>query len=275
MAAMKKKNISKSTIYVRELPDQTNAAFGVYMDGKLLTTPAGIPVTAENPRGLRLMAAELDFADALDVSGINLYGMYSTEKEFVVAGRSCMGDELACALSSDAVLTMCSGPEARSQWEYYPLVIDFLADNNLKHPCCTQMPSPDGKGDMWSEDGWEENMQGIIEFVDSQLLMFTPSVSSAFLTALTVLDSPVLALMLVQGKATPKEVACLYLLGNCIFSKGFYDVKRKEEQRLLESITKTAECIRAYVELFSTARGRGLEGGWSPTWTGRASRWQQ
>jgi hypothetical protein len=197
MALMKKKNIRRSTIFVRELPDQTDAAFGVYMDGKLLTTPAGIPVTAMNPRGLRLMAAELDFSDVLDVSGINLYGMYSTEKEFVVAGRSCMGDELPCALSCDAILTLCSGPEARYQWEYYPLVVEFLECNNLKHPCYTQMPSPNGERSVWSEDGWKENMQGIIDFVESQLLLFAPSQSSAFLTAMTFLDSPVLSLMLV------------------------------------------------------------------------------
>jgi hypothetical protein len=250
MMAVRKKNISRSTFFVRELPDQTNAVYGLYMNGNLLTSPDGIPVTAENPRGLRLMAAELDFADALDVSGINLYGMYSTEKEFVVAGRSCMGNELSCALASDAVLTLCSGHEARYQWEYYPLVIDFLATNNLKHPCCTQMPTPDGQRSIWSEDEWEANANGIADFVESQLLLFTPSQSSAFLTALTFLDSPILALMLVQGRASPKEVAYLYLLGNCYYSKAFVDVQRKDEKKMLESITKNAECIRDYVELF-------------------------
>ena len=250
MMTTRKKNIRKSTFYVRELPDQIDPAYGLYMDGELLTTPSGIPITAENPRGLRLMAAELDFADILDVSDINLFGMYSTEREFVEVGRSCMGDELSGALSSDAILTLCSGPEARSQWEYYPLVIDFLAANNLKHPCCTQMPSPDGKRDIWSEDTWEANAQRIIDFVESQLLLFSPSQSSAFLTAMTFLESPVLALMLVRGKASPKEVACLYLLGNCIYSKGFSDVQRKDEKKLLGSITKNAECIRTYVELF-------------------------
>ena len=248
--ATRKKNISRSTFYVRELPDQTDAAYGLYMDGELLTSPSGILVTANNPRGLRLMAAELDFADVLDVSGINLYGLYSTEKEFVEAGQSCMGDELSCALSRDVVLALCSGPEVRYQWEYYPLVIDFLEANNLKHPCCTQMPSPYGKRNIWSENEWEVNAQGIADFVESQLLLFTPSQSSAFLTAMTFLNSPVLALMLVQGKASPKEVACLYLLGNCIYSKGFSDVQRRDERKLLESITKNAECIRTYVELF-------------------------
>jgi len=250
MMATRKKNISRSTFYVREMPDQTSATYGVYMDGKLLTTPNCIPVTANQPRGLRLMAAELDFADVLDVTAITCYGMYSTEKEFVVAGRSCMGDELACALSRDAVLTLCSGPEARYQWQYYSLVVEFLEANNLKHPCYTQMPSPDGKRDMWSEDAWETNMQGIVAFVESQLLLFAPSQSSAFLTAMTFLDSPVLSLMLLQGKASPKEIACLYLLGNCYYSKGFSDVQRKDEKKMLESITKNAECIRTYVELF-------------------------
>ena len=250
MAAIKKKNISRSTFYVRELPDQTDAAFGVYMDGALLTTPAGNPVTGKNPRGLRLMAAELDFADVLDVTGINLYGMYSTEKEFVVAGRSCMGDDLPCSLASDVVLTLCSGPEARYQWAYYPLVIDFLQENGLKHPCYTQMPSPDGERSVWSDGEWESNTKRIIDFVESQLLRLTPSQSSAFLTALTFLDSPVLSLMLVQGKASPKEVACLYLLGNCFFSKAFSDVQRKDEKKMMESITKNADCIRTYVELF-------------------------
>ena len=220
------------------------------MDSKLLTTPSGFPVIAKNPRGLRLMAAELDFADVLDVTSVNLYGMYSTEKEFVEMGRSCMGDELTGALSNDAILTLCSGPEARYQWEYYPLIIDFLGANNLKHPCCTQMPTPDGKRDMWSEYEWVTNMKGIDDFVESQLLMFTPSQSSAFLTALTFLDSPLLALMLVQGKVFPKEVACLYLLGNCFYSKGFSDVQRKDEKKVLESITKNAECVRSYVGLF-------------------------
>jgi hypothetical protein len=250
MAAMKKKNISRSTFYVRGLPDQTDAVFGVYMDGELLTTPAGIPVTAKNPRGLRVMAGELDFSDVLDVTSVCLYGMFSTEREFVEVGRSCMGDELACALACDAVLTLCSGPEARHQWKYYPLVIDFLVANHLKHPCCPQMPSPDGKRDIWSEDTWEANRQEIIGFVESQLLLFTPSQSSAFLTAMTFLNSPVLALMLVQGKASPKEVACMYLLGNCFYSKGFSDVQRKDEKKMLESITQNAECIRTYVELF-------------------------
>jgi hypothetical protein len=250
MMATRKKNISRSTFYVIELPDQTDTTYGVYMNGMPLTTPAGNPVTAKNPRGLRLMAAELDFSDVLDVTRINLYGMFSTEKEFVVAGLSCMGDELACALSRDAILTMCSGPEARCQWEYYPLVIDFLKTGGLKHPCYTQMPSPYGERRVWSEDGWEENMQGVIDFVESQLLLFTPSQSSAFLTAMTFLDSPVLSLMLVQGKVSPKEVACLYLLGNCFYSKVFSDVQRKEEKKMLESITKNAECIRTYVELF-------------------------
>jgi len=249
MAVMRKKNISRSTFYVRELPEQTDAAYGVYMDGALLTTPAGIPVTAKKPRGLRLMAAELDFADVLDVSGINLYGMFSTEKEFVIAG-SCMGDELPCALSSDAVLTLCSGPEVRYQWAYYPLVIDFLEENGLKHPCYTQMPSPDGTRSIWSEDEWKANAKGIVDLVERQLVMLTPSQSSAFLTALTFLESPVLALMLVIGKASPKEVACIYLLGSCIFSKGFSDVLRKDEKKLLEAITRNAECVRTYVELF-------------------------
>jgi len=250
MMAIRKKNISRSTFYVRELPDRTDAAYGVYMDGDLLVTPVGLPVTSKNQRGLRLMAAELDFADVLDVTGINLYGMYSTEKEFVVAGRSCMGDELSCALASDAVLTLCSGPEARCQWEYYPLVIDFLESNRLKHPCCTQMPSPDGHCNMWSEDAWDANTRGIVDFIDSQLMLFTPSQSSAFLTAMTFLDSPILALMLVQGKAFPKEVACLYLLGNCYYSKAFPDIQRKDEKKMLESITKNAECVKTYVELF-------------------------
>lgn len=250
MAAMRKRNISRSTFYVRELPDQTDTTYGVYMDGELLTTPAGTPVTANNPRGLRLMAAELDFADVLDVTSVSLYGMFSTEKEYVVAGRSCMGDELSCALASDAVLTLCNGPEARYQWEYYSLVVEFLEASNLKHPCYTQMPSPDGKRDMWSADAWGENAQGIADFVDSQLLLFTPPQSSAFLTAMAFLDSPVLALMLVQGKASPKEVACLYLLGNCYYSKVFSDVQRKDEKKMLESIAKNAECIRTYVELF-------------------------
>jgi hypothetical protein len=250
MAAMKKKNISRSMFYVRELSDQTDATYGLYMDGELLTTPVGIPVTAKNPRGLRLMAGELDFADVLDVTGINLYGMYSTEKEFVVAGRSCMGDELTCALASDAVLTLCSGPEARCQWEYYSPVVEFLDANGLKHPCYTPMPSPDGRRDMWSEDEWEANAQGIADFVDSQLLLFAPSQSSAFLTAMAFLDSPVLALMLVQGKATPKEVGCLYMLGNCYYFKAFSDIQRKDEKKALESITMNAEVIRTYVELF-------------------------
>jgi len=250
MAAMRKRNISRSTFYVRELPDQTDTTYGLCIDGEQLSTPNGIPVTANQPRGLRLMAAELDFSDALDVTGINLYGMFSTEKEFVVAGRSCMGDDLSCALSSDVILTLCSGPEARYQWEYYPLVVDFLVTNGLKHPCCTQMPSPDGKRNMWSADAWEENAKGIVDFVDSQLLLFTPPQSSAFLTAMAFLDSPVLALMLVQGKASPKEVACLYLLGNCYYSKAFSDVQRKDEKKMLESIAKNAECIRTYVELF-------------------------
>jgi hypothetical protein len=250
MAVMKKKNISRSTFYVRELPDQTDAVFGVYMDGKLLTTPAGIPVTGKNPRGLRLMAAELDFADVLDVTCINLYGMYSTEKEFVEDGRSCMGDDLSCALASDVILTLSSGPEARYQWEYYSLIVDFLATNGLKHPCCTQMPSPDEKRNIWSEDAWEANAHGIADFVESQLVLFTTSQSSGFLTAMTFLDSPTLALMLVQGKATPREVACLYMLSNCFYSKAFSDVQRKDEKKLLESITKNAECIRTYVELF-------------------------
>ena len=249
MAAMKKKIISRSTFYVKELPDKTDATFGLYMDGALLTTPAGIPVTAKNPRGLRLMAAELDFADVLDVTSVCLYGMFSTEKEFVVTG-SCMGDDLACALSSDVILTLCSGPEARCQWEYYPLVIDFLVANDLKHPCCTQMPSPNGERSIWSEDAWDANAQGIADFIESQLLLFTPSQSSAFLTALTFLDSPVLALMLVQGKASPKEVAYLYLLANCFYSKAFSDVQRKDEKRTLETITKNAECVRTYHELF-------------------------
>jgi len=199
---------------------------------------------------LRLMAAELDFSDALDVTGINLYGMFSTEKEFVVAGRSCMGDELPSTLTHDVVLTLCSGPEARYQWEYYSLVIEFLEANNQKHPCYTQMPSPNWNRNVWSEDEWETNMRGIADFVESQLLLFTPSQSSAFMTAMTFLDSPVLALMLVHGKASPKEVACLYLLGNCLYSKGFSDVPRRDEKKLLESITKNAECIRTYVELF-------------------------
>jgi chaperone required for assembly of F1-ATPase len=250
MTTMRKKNISRSTFYVRELSDQTDATYGVYMDGVLLTTPAGNPVTAKNPRGLRLVAAELDFADVLDVSGINLYGMYSTEKEFVVAGRSCMGDELLCALASDALLTLCSGPEARYQWAYYSPVVEFLDANGLKHPCYTQMPLPNGRRDMWSEDAWEANVQGIADFVDSQLLLFTPPQSSAFLTAMTFLDSPIIALMLVQGKASPKEVACLYLLANCIYSKGFSDIWHSDEKKALESITKNAECVRTYVELF-------------------------
>lgn len=250
MMATRKKNISRSTFYVRELPDQTDATYGLYMDRGLLTTPAGIPVTAMNPRGLRLMAAELDFADVLDVSGINLYGLYSTEKEFVKAGRGCMGDELPCSISRDAVLTLCSGPEARYQWAYYPLVIDFLEANNLKHPCCTQMPSTDGKRITWSYNEWEANAQGIANLVESQLVLFTPPKSSAFLTAMTFLESPVLSLMLVQGKASPKEVASLFMLGNCIYSKGFSDVQRRDEKKLLETITKYAECVRTYVELF-------------------------
>ena len=94
-------------------------------------------------------------------------------------------------------------------------------------------------------------MQGITDFVESQLLLFTPSQSSAFLTAMTFLESPVLALMLVQGKASPKEVACLYLLSNCFYSKVFPDIQRRAEKKALESITKNAECIRSYVELFS------------------------
>lgn len=250
MTAVRKKNISRSTFYVRELPDQTDAVFGVYMDGKLLTTPAGLPVIGKNPRGLRLMAAELDFTDVLDVTAITCYGMYSTEKEFVVEGRSCMGDELPCALSRDVVLALCSGPEARYQWAYYSPVIDFLEENGLKHPCCTQMPTHDGQRSVWSKDEWEANAQGIEDFVEGQLQLFSRPQSSAFMTALTFLDSPILALMLVQGKASPKEITCLYLLGNCYYSKAFSDVQRKDEKKMLESITKNAECIRAYVELF-------------------------
>jgi hypothetical protein len=40
------------------------------------------------------------------------------------------------------------------------------------------------------------------------------------------------------------------MLGNCCYSKAFSDVHRKDEKKMLESITKNAEYIRTYVELF-------------------------
>lgn len=83
MMATRKKNISRSTSFVSELPDQTDAACGLYMYGELLPTSAGIPVTAMNPRGLSLMAQNLILQTYSTLPASTSMGFYSTEKEFL------------------------------------------------------------------------------------------------------------------------------------------------------------------------------------------------
>ena len=251
MSRTKHIRVSTRQLAVHEVPDQSKTTYGLYMDGVPLTTPNGTPVTANNTRGLLAMCAEIDFSDVLDVTGINLYGMNSTEREFCRPNASCLGDSLHCWLANDPVLQLCSGPrEAISQWRYYTLVVAFLEENGLRHPCYTQMPSNSGIRESWNEKQWKENLREIAGLVENHLLGFTTTQSSAFLTAMTFLQSPIISLMLVLGRIRPLEVAYLFMAANCILSKIFPDVTRKEEKATLKSITTRAECIQTYLELF-------------------------
>jgi hypothetical protein len=243
-------NISSKTFAVKELSNETPVLFGLFVDGELLTTPAGIPVTANNPRGLLAMCAELDFSNILDVTGINFYGLFCTEKEYMTDGENCLYEMLHCTVAQDPILQLCSGPEAIVQWKYYPLVVEFLEENGLKHPCCAQMPTKDGKRESWDNESWKKNYREIENFVEKQLIGFTTVQSSGFITSMCFLESPILSLMLVIGKATPVEIAYLYLMSNCYYSKSFPDVKRNKEQDMFNKITKYSEVVRTYVELF-------------------------
>ena len=251
MSRTKRISVKTRQLAVHGVPDQSQTTYGLYMDGVLLTTPNGIPVTANNTRGLLGMCAEIDFSDVLDVTGINLYGMYSTEREFCIPNASCLGDSLHCWLAKDPVLQLCSGPrEAISQWRYYTLVVAFLEEHGLRHPCFTQMPSVSGTHESWGEDEWRENHREIADLVETHLLGFTTTQSSAFLTAMTFLQSPIISLMLVLGRIRPMEAAYIFMAANCILSKIFPDVTRKEEKATLKSITTRSECIQTYLELF-------------------------
>lgn len=250
MGVYNKKDIRNTVFSVMEIQKEPTPTFGLFANKELLTTPKGIPVTAADQRGLRVMCSELDLSDVLSASGVSFYCMYSTMKDFVVPEKSCLGDSLFCSLAQDAVLQTCSGPESVFQWEYYSLVIRYLSANNLKHPCHSQFPTDNCKHGYWNEEAWSKNYMDIAVFVEKQLRSFTPSQSSGFLTAMTFLKSPIISLMLVLGEATPKEAAYLYLLSNCIYSKGFPDVKRREEKEVMDSITQHSECVRSFHELF-------------------------
>lgn len=244
MSKFPKMNISKKQFSVRAIASENgrDALFGLFMDGVLLKTPSGFPVTSDNQKLLRVMGMELDFSDVLDVQAFNLYSLYCTQIEFVTSGKDIVGFDFTKCLEFDPILQTCSGPEAVFQLRYYETIMDYFERNGLCYP---NYPRKSGSS---TSSGDVSNLT-LAGFIGDEIISLSPSQISGFLTGIQLTKSIILSLLLVKGEIVPIEFAALYMITTCTYSKIFPDIERKKERKLLDFIIRGAESIRTYVEL--------------------------
>jgi len=251
-------SIADADVYVELLPKQyfgdiqgagDSKFYCVLMNGEALRTPKGKLIINQDPRPLRELAAELDFSDKLDVHKISLFNLCCTQFDFVNEERpSWSRDEIDGLVLNDPILKTCAGPEVAEQFKYLHVIDSYLNGYNITYPMLPQVPLEDHS---WFDDAGETNINRLIDYVYNAIPGLNTYQLTAFLTIVSVFDSPVLGIMLVNQRISPHEFAVAYLTVRCMNSKVFSDVDRKEERRTLQLITSDIECIIRYINQFS------------------------
>lgn len=251
-------NIADADVYVELLPKQyfreiqvagDSKIYCVLMNDEVLRTPKGKLIINQDPRPLRELAAELDFSDKLDVNKISLFNLCCTQFDFVNEQRpSWSRDEIDRLILNDPLLKTCAGPEVAEQFKYLHVIDSYLTGYNITYPMLPQIPLEDHS---WFDDAGDININRLVDHVYNAIPGFNTYQLTAFLTVVSVFDSPVLGIMLANQRISPHEFAVAYLTVQCINSKVFSDVDRKEERRTLQLITSDVECILRYINQFS------------------------
>lgn len=254
---MKKKNISKSNVLVKEAPEEIyrdfedniggNKLFVILIDFEVLKTPKGIPIASTNKQSMRELAAELDYSDELNIGKISLYNLLCTQLDFPVDLEEFITfDSMALFLLNDPVLRTCAGPEIVEQLKYLQTVVNYLEEFNIPYPSLPQVHFSDSDVRHWLTPDFKK----LVKHVRSEIKNLSEVDRSVFITALNIFDSPVLALLLVMDEITNHEFSVLYLTGLCINSKVWSDSDREEEKNAKMEISKDVECMIRYKRLF-------------------------
>ena len=254
---MKKKNISKSNVYVKEASaavlleyeDNTgeNELFVISIDEEVLKTPKGIPIASTNKQAMRELAAELDYSDELNIGKISLYNLLCTQLDFSVDLEQFISfDSMVLFLLNDPVLRTCAGPESVEQLKYLQTVISYLDGLDITYPSLPQIHFSDPNDEHWVTPEFKK----LVNHIRSEIKNLSEVDRSVFITALNIFDSPMLALLLVKDEITNHEFAVLYLTGLCINSKVWSDGDREEEKNAKMEISKDVECMVRYKRLF-------------------------
>ncbi|MBI5964046.1 MAG: putative DNA binding domain-containing protein [Chloroflexi bacterium] len=255
---MKAKNISKSDIYVSELPKSMykkvfrpydKPLFCITIDEKILKTPKGNLVVLEDERAMRELAAEIDYSDELNVKNLSLFNLLCTQIDFVEQDRQEFSETFFREpIWDDPVLRPLAGPEVVEQLKYLKTVKDFLRKHDLRYVNLPQSVPFEGSGSFI--DG-NEDFEKLVAFVNSSIQKFNPQQLAVFITIAHLFDSPILGLMLANKEINSHEFAVVYLTMFAINSKIWGDTDRKEERELLATYTKQAEVMVRYLDQFS------------------------
>jgi len=252
-------SIHNSDIYVSAAPNnvleeigaKTNSDLKIIMlDGSVLRSPSGKPIAHHSHRALTELAAELDYSDELDATKICLYGLFCTYTDFIQESNYHLSNNiLRTAIFNDPVLRSCAGPEVIEQLKYMSVVINDIEQKGLEYPSLAQSVYFEEKDFQDGKQG--ENVLRIVKcYLDEYFDLDEPQ-EAVFRTAVALVDSPILALMLVREQLTAHEFATTYLTAMCINSKVFSGIDRDSEQKTLNELVSAANCMSRFLIQFN------------------------
>ena len=193
MARKKKKtnllSIKDANIKVSTLPTNLNPPhyengniplYCVTINGEILKTPRGNLIYHENERGIRELAAELEYMDELRIESISIYSLCCTQVDLYNNENNSLSREtIEWGLLNDSVLRSCAGPEIVDQMKYLKIVQDFLNAHQIQYPHFPQIPLEDREnlwgGNFGFETSSEENFIKLVDFIEKEVNAVSPS----------------------------------------------------------------------------------------------------
>jgi hypothetical protein len=179
--------------------------------GRVLKTPAGIPIAHPNRLLLEAIQTEAEGEKGLQLGSLSIYSMFCTMKDHSENNRqgSCKYRVL-----EDLTLRLCAGPEVVAQLKRLTPIEKFLAKNHLPRLGLSQ--SPADQEERLIDSGLEEDMYAVVVFFDALWPTLSDAQQCVVTNCLHIHDVFILGILLVQSECSPEHYADAMLALKCM-----------------------------------------------------------
>ncbi|MDR2734665.1 MAG: hypothetical protein LBC99_08540 [Spirochaetota bacterium] len=237
--------IARESIRIHEKGE----GFVLLIDGKMLSSPGGVPIVLQSRRLMRALAAELAAYEDIDVSRPNIYCLASTQVDFIDKGMGIQPEHVARIVLLDPSLKAVPPASMDVLSPVIEIVDAYLHAHGLAHP---RIPAlPEEAIEKWlgdSDTQTKQNIEGILRLACDIFGGISAAEHTVLINAGKVHRSFLPGLMLAKGAISPAEYAAAIMATLHVHPLAWKNIGTDQFRAAFEEVRLQADSMRFFIE---------------------------